>query len=155
MKTQLPAFIAALLLGLAAGCGPAAAPPPSEPAAPSPAPSPAPAPSPSPSPAPAPSPSPAPSGAQQQQPVAGGYTAQDPASPDMQAAATKAVELLKTRASDPSLTLGKVLSAQTQVVAGLNYRLRVELGSASGPQTLTLTLYRDLQGGYQLTAVER
>lgn len=151
MKTQLPAFIAALLLGLAAGCGPAAAPPPSEPAAPSPSPSPAPAPSP----APSPSPSPAPSGAPQQQPVAGGYTAQDPASPDMQAAATKAVELLKARANDPSLTLGKVLSAQTQVVAGLNYRLRVELGSASGPQTVTLTLYRDLQGAYQLTAVER
>ncbi len=152
-----PALLA-ILLGLsAAACGsPAAPPPPAEPAAPAPPPPPPPPPTEPAAPAPAPTPAPAgTSSATPQQPVPGGYAAQDPASPEMQTAAAKAVELLRARANDPSLTLKRVVSAGTQGVAGLNYQLRVELGSASGPQTLTLGLYRDLQGGYQLTQVSR
>ncbi|MCC6551980.1 MAG: hypothetical protein IT372_03020 [Polyangiaceae bacterium] len=87
-------------------------------------------------------------------PMPGGYADQDPASPEIQAAAAKAVELLKERTQDPSLALERVISASTQVVAGQNYRLELALTSSAGPRTVRVVLYRDLQGACSLTSVE-
>lgn len=117
----------------------------------SPAPTATPAPADSSNPAPADtSAAPGPSG----RAVLGGYNAQDIKDPGVQAAAEKAIGLLQAKTNDPSLALGKVVSAQGQVVAGFNYRLELELTSKSGPKKATVGVFRDLKGGHVLTSVE-
>lgn len=87
-------------------------------------------------------------------PVVGGYTAADTASAPIQSAAAEAVKLLQTRTKDRSLTLEKIRSAQTQVVAGTNYRLELDVKTGRATKAVTVVLYKDLQGGAQLTSVE-
>jgi hypothetical protein len=76
------------------------------------------------------------------------------ASPKVQKAAAKAVELLRKRANDPSLSLSRVISAETQIVAGQNYRMELELTSHGGTKRVKVVLFRDLQDHEQLTSVE-
>lgn len=86
--------------------------------------------------------------------MVGGYTARDAKDPGVLAAAEKAIGLLQAKTNDPSLALGKMVSAQTQVVAGSNYRLELELTSKSGPRKATVVVYRNLKDAYSLTSVE-
>ena len=107
---------------------------------------------------PAPAPTPAPPPAADTQPpgtfpvhgnLPGGWTNQSVDDPGVKAAASQAVTLLGAR--DPSTKLVHLLAAQTQVVAGLNYRLVMELATAKGSRRLAVTVYRDLQNQYRLT----
>ena len=48
------------------------------------------------------------------------------------------------------------MSLETQVVAGLNYRFRVEMtGSPEGRSVYTATVYRNLDDEYELTALDK
>jgi hypothetical protein len=87
-------------------------------------------------------------------PVVGGYTAADPASASVQSAAAEAVKLLQLRTKDRTLALGKVRGAQTQVVAGTNYRLELDVRTGGATKPVTVVLYKNLQGGAELTSVE-
>lgn len=87
-------------------------------------------------------------------PVVGGYTAADPASASIQSAAAEAVKLLQIRTKDRTLALEKVRGAQTQVVAGTNYRLELDVRTGGATKPVTVVLYRNLQGGAELTSVE-
>lgn len=86
--------------------------------------------------------------------VPGGYFKQDPANADMQAAAAKAVELLRQRQGEPQLTLKALTAAATQVVAGLNYDLTMTLQTPQGDKQVRVVLYRNLEQEYTLTTVE-
>lgn len=86
--------------------------------------------------------------------VPGGYTQQDPADTAVQAAATKAVELLRQRQGEPQLTLKALTAAATQVVAGLNYDLTMTLQTPQGDKQVRVVLYRNLEQEYTLTTVE-
>ncbi len=89
-------------------------------------------------------------------PLAGGYSASDPKSKDVRKAA--AVALSQKAAQDKGrYSLEKVYSAETQVVAGLNYRLCLRVRAyATGqlwPQTrhVAAVVYRDLSDQWSLS----
>lgn len=86
--------------------------------------------------------------------IPGGYQQQDPADAGMQAAATKAVELLGERQNEPSLELITLTAAATQVVAGLNYDLTMTVRTPQGDKQVRVVMYRDLEQAYSLTSVE-
>ncbi|MFN3229609.1 MAG: cystatin domain-containing protein [Asticcacaulis sp.] len=88
--------------------------------------------------------------------IAGGYSASDPKSKDVRKAV--AVALSQKAAQDKGrYSLEKVYSAETQVVAGLNYRLCLRVRAyAAGhlwPQTrhVAAVVYRDLSDQWSLT----
>lgn len=86
--------------------------------------------------------------------IVGGYESRPVDHADVQEAAVKAVELLQSRQGDPGLRLIQIKSAESQVVAGLNFRLELELQTQSGVKTAKVVVYRDLQNHFQLTSVE-
>lgn len=86
--------------------------------------------------------------------VVGGYTAADPADAKIQAEAAEAVTLLQQKTRDRTLALDKVRSAATQVVAGINYRLELDVRTSGAVKPVTVVMYKDLQGGRSLTSVE-
>lgn len=85
--------------------------------------------------------------------IVGGFSGQDAQSPEVQAAAAKAISLLQAKTGDSTLALAQITSAETQVVAGMNYKMVLEVRSKSGPKTATVVVYRDLKGTYSLTSV--
>jgi hypothetical protein len=85
---------------------------------------------------------------------AGGYHEAAADREDILETANRAVLLLRARTGDTSLTLQRVVRAETQVVAGRNTRLTLVLTGASGERTATVTVYRDLKGEESLTEVE-
>jgi hypothetical protein len=87
-------------------------------------------------------------------PLVGGYTRGDVKDPAIGAAAAEAIRLLQARAKDPTLSLVTIRAADTQVVAGVNYRLELDVRSASGPRNVKAVVYKDLAGKYELTSVE-
>ncbi len=89
-------------------------------------------------------------------PMAGGYSANDPKSKDVRKAV--AVALSQKQAQDKGrYSLEKVHSAETQVVAGLNYRLCLRVrhypAGKLWPQTrhVAAVVYRDLSDQWSLT----
>jgi hypothetical protein len=86
--------------------------------------------------------------------MVGGFSDADPASADVVAAAKKAIELLKTDKKDPSIALKTVKSAKTQVVAGMNYDLVLDVTTKKGPKTVTVRVLKDLKDKYTLGTVE-
>lgn len=99
--------------------------------------------------APAPAPTPAPGPA-----IAGGYAGQAANDPDVAKAAEEAIKLLQEKEADPTLKLVSVKKAETQVVAGMNYRMELEVATAKGARTLKVVVYRSLDGKHQLTSSE-
>ena len=104
-------------------------------------------------PAPAPPPVPAPPAASglneaASPPVVGGYAAMDPRAtelrPVLQAALAYILPARRGR--------GKIITAQRQVVAGMNYRLDIKLRDAS---RWHVTVWRRLDGALQVTSAER
>ena len=92
--------------------------------------------------------------AAEQERVPGGWNPRNPADESILAAAGEAVSLLKERQQDSSITLVEVLAAQTQVVAGTNYRLELSLQTGEGAKTVELVMYRNLKKEVSLTSVE-
>jgi hypothetical protein len=68
-------------------------------------------------------------------------------------AAGKALELLKQKQQDPSMTLTSILYAGTAPVAGLKYRFTLAVQTAKGPKTVDLVMFRDLKAQHSLTSV--
>lgn len=87
-------------------------------------------------PTPTPTPKPAP-----QPPMAGGLASADVNSPEVQAAAQFAAQALGG-------LLAKVTKAEQQVVAGMNYKMSLELQDSSKHNVV---VYKDLQGNMSLT----
>ncbi|MGV3526316.1 MAG: hypothetical protein ACO1RX_19005 [Candidatus Sericytochromatia bacterium] len=94
---------------------------------------------------PAPSASPSP-------PLAGGYVSQDPAAAENQPVRVAAEQALQAKYPDANLRLTRMTQLETQVVAGLNYRMTADYTSSSGDGQITLVLYRNLQGEYSLSS---
>ncbi len=84
----------------------------------------------------------------------GAYSEVPSTDEDVVAAAKQALELLRVRANDDSLTLRAIVHAEQQVVAGLNTKLTLQLSSATGEQRVTVVVYRNLRDEYVLTSVE-
>ncbi len=73
---------------------------------------------------------------------------------DIVATAKRAVKLLQAQTGDGSLALKGIEQAETQVVAGRNTRLTLVLTSAEGERTVTVVVFRSLQGEERLSGVE-
>jgi|GEM_PF-4011992 len=78
--------------------------------------------------------------------IAGGYMDQDPTIVELAPAAAAALEQLRVAAGDPSLQLVAIRAAQTQVVAGTNYRFTLDVQGAAGPQAFDVVVYEPLGG---------
>lgn len=87
-------------------------------------------------------------------PMPGGYTNQPVDTPLVQDEAKEAITLLRERTKDDTLSLTAVRTARTQVVAGMNIELTLDVATRNGPKTVTLVMYRSLQGDRSLTSVE-
>ncbi len=85
---------------------------------------------------------------------AGGYEEAPTDREDIVETAAHAVELLKTRSGDGSLALQSIERGETQVVAGRNTRLTLVLTGSTGEKTVTVVVYRNLDGAESLTSVE-
>jgi hypothetical protein len=77
-----------------------------------------------------------------QAPIVGGFSPADINSSEVQAAAQFAAQSLGG-------LLAKVTSAEQQVVAGMNYRMNIELQNRAKH---TVVVYKDLQGNMSLTS---
>ena len=60
----------------------------------------------------------------------------------------------KKAAQPATLTLVKILSAQQQVVAGMNYRLRLKVIANNVAKEAETVVYQKLSGEYELTSWE-
>ena len=77
-------------------------------------------------------------------PVAGGYAAADVNDPEVRAAAAFVAQQREAR-------LGSIDSAETQVVAGTNYRMCLRITNRSGEERITAVVFRGLDGKLQLS----
>lgn len=77
-----------------------------------------------------------------QAPIVGGFSPADINSSEVQAAAQFAAQALGG-------LLSKVTKAEQQVVAGMNYRMNIELQDGTKH---TVVVYKDLQGNMSLTS---
>lgn len=78
-------------------------------------------------------------------PIAGGNSATSPYSPEVKAAAQFAANAMGRKVT-------KILKAESQVVAGMNYHMLLALDDGSEYQ---VTVYRDLQKKMKLSALQR
>jgi len=83
----------------------------------------------------------------------GGFGAVTQISPEIQSAADFAVRT-QAKADALKLTLVKITHVESQVVAGMNYRLTLKLTSSGQPRTAKAVVYRSLEGQQQLTSWE-
>jgi hypothetical protein len=83
----------------------------------------------------------------------GGYTNQPVDSSMIQEVAQQAITLLQERTKDSTLALKAVRTARSQVVAGANYELTMDLTTKDGPKSVTVVVFRSLQGEYSLSSV--
>lgn len=79
-------------------------------------------------------------------PLAGGFSTADPASPEVRQAAEFAVgriaiESTEKGAASVSAKLTRVISARSQIVAGVNYELRLELEVDGKPRKARATVW--------------
>lgn len=89
----------------------------------------------------------------QKPPVAGGYAEASAQDPEVLKAARFAVRE-EGRRLGRALTLLAVRRAETQVVAGLNYRLRLSVGYGGRAREVSAVVYRNLGGAYSLSGWE-
>jgi cystatin-C len=85
----------------------------------------------------------------QQTPMAGGYQSASVTDPDVMAAARYAVKKQKRKRS---VRLVSIERAETQVVAGMNYRLCLKVKIKGKTRTVTTVVYKNLQQRYSLTS---
>ena len=83
--------------------------------------------------------------------VPGGYAAAPVADPEVVAAAMFAVTAHAEK-SKKTITLTKVVSAQQQVVAGMNYKLVLAVDVDGQPKEVEAAVYKDLKRTMQLTS---
>jgi hypothetical protein len=83
----------------------------------------------------------------------GGYMNQPVDSPAMLEVAQQAIVLLQERTKDTTLALAALKAARSQVVAGANYELTMDVRTKDGPRTVTVVVFRSLQGDFSLTSV--
>jgi len=83
----------------------------------------------------------------------GGYDAVNVSDPTVREAANFAVEE-QAKKVNQRFRLMSVASAEQQVVAGMNYRLCLDVGTDSGSQKALAIVYRNVQGQYSLTTWE-
>ena len=86
-------------------------------------------------------------------PIAGGYTETSAADPDVVAAANFAVGRQRRRRGG-RVSLVSIERAETQVVAGVNYRLCLRIRRRGRTQEVVTVVYRDLRRRYSLTSWE-
>lgn len=84
-------------------------------------------------------------------PKVGGW---QPSTPDEQAAYTAVQAVLsdiRAKAGDNGLSIQKIVSVQSQVVAGKNYKVELEVLMGGATKRIKVTVFRDLKGNHQLT----
>ena len=86
--------------------------------------------------------------------IPGGLTNQPVDSKGVIEAANQAIGLLRDQTKDPTLSLVKIRSAQTQVVAGFKYYLEMDVTTQKGARTVNLILFQGLSGDNSLSGVE-
>jgi hypothetical protein len=79
----------------------------------------------------------------------GGYTPIDPADPEVREAAEHAVSEQRSRTGS-AVALRRIARAERQVVAGLNYRLCLEVTVADTREEVQVIVYRNLQQRFSL-----
>lgn len=87
-------------------------------------------------------------------PKVGGYNPREVGEAPVVQAADEAVKLLRTSENDPSIQLAKIRAVETQVVAGMNYRLDLELTTAKGPKATRVVVFHGLDAKYELVSSE-
>lgn len=90
---------------------------------------------------------------QQQPPLVGGYSEASAQDREVQRAARFAVRE-EGRRVGRALTLLAVRRAETQVVAGLNYRLRLSVGYGGRAREVSAVVFKSLRGAYSLSSWE-
>jgi len=87
-------------------------------------------------------------------PIAGGYAPGDVSDPTAKAAYAMVQDAIYDKY--PTRALVDVVTLETQVVAGLNYRFRVEMtGSPQARGIYEAVVYRDLDGDLELTRLDK
>ena len=81
--------------------------------------------------------------------IAGGFSPVSPADKEALAAAAFAV-----KSHDPKLTLQSIESGEKQVVAGMNYKLVLQVTEAATPRRATVVVWRKLDASHELTSWE-
>ena len=88
----------------------------------------------------------------QQIPIAGGYSAASKTSKEVKAAAAFAIMKLQKKVRGGSkIKLLSVRQAETQVVAGMNYKLCLSVKMNGKTQTIGAVVYQNLQNQRQLS----
>jgi hypothetical protein len=82
--------------------------------------------------------------------VVGGYAPADMNAPEVKAA--YGVALGEVYKRNPTRALDEKKSAEQQVVAGMNYRFRIEM---TGGAVYSVTVYRDLQGAMAVSDYQK
>jgi len=82
--------------------------------------------------------------------VVGGYAPADMNAPEVKAA--YGVALAEIYKRNPTRALDEKKSAEQQVVAGMNYRFRIEM---TGGSVYSVTVYRDLQGAITVSDYQK
>lgn len=86
--------------------------------------------------------------------MVGGYAPGDVSTPGASVAYDVAVEAI--HAAYPTRALVDEVSLETQVVAGLNYRFRIEMtGAAESRDIYSVTVYRNLEDRYEVTDLSK
>jgi len=86
-------------------------------------------------------------------PAVGAYTPQDASSSEIREETAQAIALLQADRKDPSIGLVAIRSASTQVVAGTNYKLDLDVKTGKGAKHITVVVYKDLSGTRRLSDV--
>lgn len=82
--------------------------------------------------------------------MVGGYAPGDASTPGASVAYDMALEAIY--AAYPTRALVDEVSMETQVVAGLNYRFRIEMTGAPESRSIySVTVYRNLEDSYEVT----
>lgn len=93
--------------------------------------------------------------AAQSVPMVGGFRAAAANSADVKSAADFAVKTENARrGAKTAFSLSSIKKAEAQVVAGMNYRLCLEVASKGKKEQATAVVYRNLQNKYSLTSWE-
>jgi hypothetical protein len=87
----------------------------------------------------------------EESPVVGGYTEVSTSDPDVNAAAQFAVTT-EAQSTGEIYELSEVISAEQQVVAGMNYRLVLLVIDSGASRRANADVFRDLDGAFSLTS---
>lgn len=90
--------------------------------------------------------------AQDDEPIVGGYSSADTDDARVVAAAKFAVGSRAKTTKRKNLKLDSIEKAEMQVVAGLNYRLCMNVGDGGKAQTVNAVVYQNLKQKYSLTS---